>query len=67
LVERIIHGMAESEDRGGPEALPVVGCFAEDAKLIDEIEAAAMTARERDPLRRHWCVRLCSIPTSFPR
>ena len=49
LVERVVHELAE-EDRGRAPAT-IVGLFADQPDLIEEVCEAAMQARERDPLR----------------
>jgi hypothetical protein len=51
LVESVVHDLA-AEGNGSPTGKSVLGLFADDAKLIDEVCDAAMTSRERDPLRR---------------
>jgi hypothetical protein len=49
IVEIVVHDLAE-EDRGqAPDV--VVGLFADQPDLIEEVCEAAMQARENDPLR----------------
>ena len=53
LVERVIHDLT---DGGDVEAAPgdpgaILGLFADEPELMDEVSEAAMVARERDPLR----------------
>jgi hypothetical protein len=53
LVERVIHDLT---DGGEVEAAPgdpgaILGLFADEPELMDEVSEAAMVARERDPLR----------------
>jgi hypothetical protein len=51
LVERVVHDLADqNEEQQAPSSL--IGCFADQADLMDEIAAGSMAARERDPLRR---------------
>lgn len=43
-----------SEDvkiRGTAEPLPIIGCLADEADLLDAVVEDAMAARERDPFR----------------
>jgi hypothetical protein len=50
IVESVVHDLAE-EDRGqAPDV--VVGLFADQPDLIEDVCEAAMQARENDPLRR---------------
>jgi hypothetical protein len=53
LVETVARELA-GEGRGGGAALAkaIVGLFADDPDLIDEVCESAMKTRERDPLRR---------------
>ncbi len=51
LVELVVHDLADqNEEQPAPASL--IGCFADQAELMDEIAAGSMEARERDPLRR---------------
>jgi hypothetical protein len=49
LVEQVVHSLA-SESRERP-AGAIVGLFADEPDLIDEVAEGAMLARERDHLR----------------
>ena len=53
LVQRIVQDVAQDAERTGSSgAQPsVIGLFADEPELVDEICEAAMAARERDPLR----------------
>ena len=49
IVERVVHELAE-EDRGqAPDT--IVGLFADQPDLMEEVCEGAMQARETDPLR----------------
>jgi len=51
LVERVVHDLADqNEEPQAPSSL--IGSFADQVDLMDEIAAGSMEARERDPLRR---------------
>ena len=51
LIEQVAHDLADQNEQSeAPFAL--IGCFADQAELMDQIVAASMEARERDPLRR---------------
>jgi hypothetical protein len=50
LVEHVIHDLAAVGTP--PSGASVIGLFADEPELIDEVERAATEARERDPLRR---------------
>jgi hypothetical protein len=51
LIERVVHELADqNEEHQTPSSL--IGCFADQADLMDQIAEGAMETRERDPLRR---------------
>jgi hypothetical protein len=53
LVERVIHDLTaggEAETALGDPGT-IIGLFADEPELMDEVSEAAMVARERDPLR----------------
>jgi hypothetical protein len=53
LVERVIHDLTdvgEIEAAAG-DARTIIGLFADEPDLMDEVCEGAMVARERDPLR----------------
>ncbi|MCC7385060.1 MAG: hypothetical protein IT384_24655 [Deltaproteobacteria bacterium] len=52
LVERVVHELAEAGASSPREASMVVGLFAAEAELMDEVVDSAMVARARDPLRQ---------------
>ena len=53
LVERVVHEAAEqSEGANGSERSAILGLFADEPGLMDEVCESAMQSRERDPLRR---------------
>jgi hypothetical protein len=53
LVEDVIHELRSEDDVGSPTEPPsVVGLFADEADLFEQVADDAMQARERDPLRR---------------
>jgi hypothetical protein len=49
-VEVVVRSVAESEANDGAS---IVGLFADEPDLMDEISGSAMAARERDSLRAH--------------
>lgn len=53
LVERVIHDLTSAGDVEAVFNNPgaIVGLFADEPELMDEVSEAAMVARERDPLR----------------
>jgi len=53
LVERVIHDLTDGGEAGTASGDPgtILGLFADEPELMDEINEAAMVARERDPLR----------------
>ena len=53
LVERVVHEAAEqSEGANGSGRSAILGLFADEPGLMDEVCESAMQSRERDPLRR---------------
>jgi hypothetical protein len=50
LVERVVRDLADQND--DQQVPSLIGCFADQAELMDEIATGSMEARERDPLRR---------------
>lgn len=53
LVEDVMHELRGEDDAASPAEPPsVVGMFADEADLVDQVADDAMRARERDPLRR---------------
>jgi hypothetical protein len=56
LVDRIVHELADtppmrSEPRPPEEAPSLLGLFADEPDLVDEVCSMAMESRKRDPLR----------------
>jgi hypothetical protein len=51
LIERVVRDLAD-ENEEHQAASSLIGCFADQADLMDQIAADAMATRERDPLRR---------------
>lgn len=56
LLDRIVHELADtparrSEPRAAEEAPSLLGLFADEPDLVDEVCSMAMDARKRDPLR----------------
>lgn len=56
LVERVVHTLADSsgvegELRQRAEASSLLGLFADEPELVDEVCGMALDARKRDPLR----------------
>jgi hypothetical protein len=49
IVERVVHDLAEEDSGLAPDA--IVGLFADEPELIEEVSEGAMQARETDPLR----------------
>lgn len=52
LVEQVVHDLANDDappESPAPES--IVGLFADEPALVEAVTEAAMTARERDPLR----------------
>ncbi len=53
LVEQVVHDLAaEGGPAGGGESGAVIGMFDGDEGAFDEVVEGALSARERDPLRR---------------
>jgi hypothetical protein len=52
ILESLKHDMpSETVEETGQQSDQLLGLFAEEAELVDEITEAAMQARERDALR----------------
>jgi hypothetical protein len=56
LVERVVHNLAdvsgaEAEPHPPAEASSLLGLFADEPDLVDEVCRMALDARKRDPLR----------------
>jgi hypothetical protein len=53
LIERVIHDLTNEGEAAAALGDPgtIIGMFADEAELMDEVGEAAMVARERDPLR----------------
>jgi hypothetical protein len=52
LVEQVVHDLAEMSARGSAEeAGSLLGLFAAEPDLVDDVCQLAMDARKRDPLR----------------
>lgn len=53
LVERVIHDLTDGGEVEAALSEPgaILGLFADEPELMDEVTEAAMVARERDPLR----------------
>lgn len=54
LVERVVHDLAEvsaAVPRTAAEPTSLLGLFADEPELIDDVSRMAMDARKRDPLR----------------
>jgi hypothetical protein len=49
LVERVVHELADED--APAQGRSIIGLFADEPELIDEVCEGAMAARERDPLR----------------
>lgn len=54
LIQRLVQDVAQDAERAQGTAAhsAVIGLFADEPELVDEICEAAMAARERDPLRQ---------------
>jgi hypothetical protein len=52
LVERVVHELADTSTAPSASAAPaLLGLFADEPDLVDEVCRMAMEARRRDPLR----------------
>jgi hypothetical protein len=52
LIELVAHELADNNEEQASSAPSIIGGFAHEADLMDQIADDAMVSRERDPLRQ---------------